>query len=252
MTEWDGVQYRQVNTLQQWLAARALDHLDLTGVHRLLDIGCGDGRVTAEIADRIPDSDVVGIDPSPHMIDIAPGRPGLQFEIGDVQTMSYRDEFDAAVSFNALHWVRDQQRALERIHAALRSPGSALLVLVCGGPRLSIEEAEMQVCRSPRWRRYFADFDAPYCHPDPQVWQRMAADAHWRTNEQGVDDLSWDFGSRKAFTRWATVGSNAWTTRLPQGAVEEFMDEVLDAYGSATGSDSTFRFLQLRSRLSKS
>ena len=61
----------------------------LDGVRSLLDVGCGDGRITAEIARRIPEADVVGLDPSPRMISIAPAGGRLSFELGDVRTMTY-------------------------------------------------------------------------------------------------------------------------------------------------------------------
>jgi trans-aconitate 2-methyltransferase len=120
MTDWDGTEYRRVSDLQQWLADRALDGLDLDRVRSLLDVGCGDGRITAEIARRIPEADVVGLDPSPRRISVAPASGRLSFELGDVRTMTYEDQFDAVVSFNALHWVLDQRLALSRIAAALR------------------------------------------------------------------------------------------------------------------------------------
>ena len=101
MADWDGTEYRKVSDLQQWLAYRALDGLNLDGVGSLLDVGCGDGRITAEIARRIVAADVVGLDPSPRMISIAPAGGNLTFELGDVCSMTYQSRFDAVVSFNA-------------------------------------------------------------------------------------------------------------------------------------------------------
>ena len=123
MAPWDGIEYRRVNSLQQWLADRALSDLDLDGVHSLLDVGCGDGRITATIADRLPGATVIGIDPSPRMISVAPSSDTVSFQIGDVCSMTYEGAFDVVVSFNALHWVLDQHRALSRIAGALRRPG---------------------------------------------------------------------------------------------------------------------------------
>jgi trans-aconitate 2-methyltransferase len=90
VTDWDGVEYRKVKTLQQWLADRALSGLDLHAVGSLLDIGCGGGRITAEIAARIRKATVVGLDPSPHMIAIAPTHGSLSFELGDVCLMIWQ------------------------------------------------------------------------------------------------------------------------------------------------------------------
>ena len=126
--------------MQQWLARRALDDVDLTGVTSLLDVGCGDGRVTQSLAQRIPDGRCVGIDPSPGMIAVAPASGNLTFEVDAVETMRFDDEFDLVVSFNALHWVTDQRRALSAVRAALHVGGRAVLVFVCGGPRPSMYE----------------------------------------------------------------------------------------------------------------
>jgi trans-aconitate 2-methyltransferase len=250
MADWDGTAYRRVNTLQQWLADRALDGLDLTGVRSLLDVGCGDGRITAQLAALIPDADVVAIDPSPRMIAIAPSGGRLSFQVGDVLSLPFEDRFDAVVSFNALHWVPDQRAALARIAAALHSGGTALLVLVCAGPRPSLEAIAMEVAAAPRWSGYFAGFDAPFVHPVPADFEANAAECGLETAQITVDDLSWDFGATENFRAWCAVGFDAWTSRLvPDGQATDFVNDTVDAYAAATGSDQVFRFMQLRAGL---
>jgi trans-aconitate 2-methyltransferase len=249
VSDWDGVAYRRVNNLQQWLADRALDDLDLDGVQSLLDVGCGDGRITAQIAERIPDAEIVGIDPSPRMIAIAPAQPQITFQVGDVLGLQFEDRFDAVVSFNALHWVPDQRTALSRIARAVHPRGWALLVFVCAAQRPSIEGIAMDVAATPQWREYFAGFDAPFVHPLPADFQATAAECGLKTDELIVDDLAWDFGTTESFRAWCAVGSGAWTSRVPDGRSTEFVDDMVDAYALATGSDQVFRFMQLRARL---
>ena len=53
-SDWDGRRYDEVNGLQRWVADQALSSLVLDGSERVLDVGCGDGRVTAEVAARVP------------------------------------------------------------------------------------------------------------------------------------------------------------------------------------------------------
>lgn len=249
MTDWDGVEYRKVNTLQQWLADRALSGLDLEGVVSLLDIGCGDGRITAEIAARIPEATVVGLDPSPHMISIAPAGGSLSFELGDVCSMTFSQRFDAVVSFNALHWVLDQRRALERIAAALHPTGWALLVFVCRGERPSLEDIAMRVAAAPRWVPYFTGFEAPFVHPDVMEWSELAASCGLTVTDCEARDVDWDFGSREEFMRWCAVGFGAWTDRLPEGAAAEFVADVTEAYEKVSGAAGMFRFMQLHTEL---
>ena len=92
------------------------------------------------------------------MIAVAPASGNLTFEVGAVETMRFDDEFDLVVSFNALHWVTDQRRALSAVRAALHVGGRAVLVFVCGGPRPSVEDVAMSVTATPRWSGSFGGF----------------------------------------------------------------------------------------------
>jgi trans-aconitate 2-methyltransferase len=227
VVDWDGTEYRRVNSLQHWLANRALSVLHLEGVQSLLDVGCGDGRITSAIADRMAGATVIGIDPSPRMISEAPASNKVTFRVGDVCGMLYEDEFDAVVSFNALHWVLDQRGALTRIAAAVRRPGWALLVFVCAGERPSLEQVAMLVTSRESWRRYFTHFTAPFMHPTTAAWAATASACGLQVVDKLVEDLSWDFESTDAFVDWCTVGFGAWTERLPNSAISAFVTDVL-------------------------
>ena len=71
MTEWDAAEYSRRSSLQEAMAQEVLALLDLNGPERILDVGCGDGKITAEIAIRVPPASVVGVDPSRDMISFA-------------------------------------------------------------------------------------------------------------------------------------------------------------------------------------
>ncbi len=89
---------------------------------RVLDVGCGTGQLTAEIARA--GAEVVGIDESRAMIEQARGNfPGLQFEVADVTRIAYREEFDAVFSNAVLHWVRAADAAAGAIARALNPGG---------------------------------------------------------------------------------------------------------------------------------
>jgi trans-aconitate 2-methyltransferase len=88
MTEWNAAEYYRRSSLQEAMAQEVLALLDLNGSERILDVGCGDGKITAEIATHAPRSSVVGVDPSRDMIRFAEShfgpatRPNLRFEVG--------------------------------------------------------------------------------------------------------------------------------------------------------------------------
>lgn len=91
MTEWNASEYAQLSGLQRAMVEEVLALLDLEGSERVLDVGCGDGRITAEIATRVPRGTVVGVDSSRDMITFASSRfgpavrPNVRFEVADAR-----------------------------------------------------------------------------------------------------------------------------------------------------------------------
>ena len=255
MTEWDAKAYSERSALQKWLADSHLAQLELHGTERVLDVGCGDGQITAEIARRLNSGSVLGVDPSTRMIAFAQAHfakleyPNLVFAVADATSLPYRREFDLVVSFNALHWVRDQGAALRGIRAALRPAGRAFLEFVSQGPRKSLEDVVEETCESERWARYFVGHAPPYVHLAPEQFRELASGAELRVERLERELKSWDFKSRQAFADWAAVGCIAWTTNLPEPERPAFIDDVLDRYGRldgvAGGGVRVFRFYQL-------
>ena len=250
MSQWDPDSYRRVNNLQQLVAERALADLVLEGDERVLDVGCGDGKVTAMIAARLTTGTVVGVDPSAKMIDAAkqllPDTSRSTFMVGTAAALTFHPSFDLVTSFNALHWEIRWLEALQRIRSALRPNGRALLVFVCDGERPSLEDVVTQACRSSRWKAAFNDFAAPFAHVDPDAYAAAAGSVGFAVDRLVVDDLEWDFGTRAAFADWCTAGLVAWTGRLASDDRADFVDDVISAYAEVSGSDTRFRFLETR------
>ena len=97
---------------------------------RILDVGCGTGQLTEEIANS--GAHVIGVDRAPEMIAAAKENfPDLQFEVTDIAAATYDNEFDAVFSNAALHWVRNQEGAITAIARALKPGGR--LVFEMGG-----------------------------------------------------------------------------------------------------------------------
>jgi trans-aconitate methyltransferase len=89
---------------------------------RVLDVGCGTGHLTAQIA--AAGAEVVGLDLSPAMIDQArQAYPALRFVVGDARDFSFPEPFDAIFSNAALHWVRQPQRVIASVARALKPGG---------------------------------------------------------------------------------------------------------------------------------
>lgn len=252
-SDWDGRRYDEVNGLQRWVADQALATLALDGSEQVLDVGCGDGRVSAELAARVPRGSVLGVDPSPRMLEVAAGRvrpdlPNLAFAPGAAEALAYEAEFDVVVSFNALHWVADLGLALQRIRAALVPRGTAYLQLVCEGERPSVEDVTYAVARGEPYVAHLVDVPAAYHHREPVEIARVARAVGLELVDERVDDLAWDFGSADAVREWLSVGFVDWLRPLPEHLRAALVSEAARDYAAIVGSPTVVRFLQLRDR----
>lgn len=163
----------RIAQLQEATAAEALALLQLQGSEKVLDVGCGNGKITAQIAARVPEGRVVGVDPSSGMIAFAtgqfvPAHPNLHFETGDGGSLRFNAEFDLVVSFNALHWIPNQDVALSSIRSTMKLNSLAQLRLVPAGKRKSLENVIEETRCSPRWTSSFEDLHDPYLHWTPE------------------------------------------------------------------------------------
>src|SRR6478736_6751111 len=105
MTEWDAAEYSRRSSLQEAMAQEVLALLDLKGSKRIIDVGCGDGKITAQIASRASKCSVGCFDPSRDMISFARSHsgpstlPNRHFEVADARRLPFKNEFDLVVSF---------------------------------------------------------------------------------------------------------------------------------------------------------
>ena len=255
MTDWNGSEYARFADLQHMLGRVFADELPIQGHERVLDVGCGDGQVTALIAARVTAGSVLGIDPSPLMVEQATARAGgnLRFAAGDVLDLA-RDlatdgPFDLVVSLNALHWVPDLGRALAELRSVTAGRGRLVLQMVGASERRSLEQTAMDAASSSRWSDAFAGFQAPFIHVSAARLEQLAGGAGLRVTDSSSTENVFDFADRASFERWCTLGFGSWLERLPDAGAAEFVRDVVDRYSRASGSPTRFAFTQLRSVL---
>lgn len=247
--EWGGEKYANIAELQHTLATAALDVIDWDPRATVIDLGCGDGVVTTEIALRVPEGNVLGIDPSEKQIDFAVANhvlPNLRFAVGDATTFEVNPARNVLTSFYALHWVHDLEQAAQRIFDALYPGGIVLMQHVGSGERQSLEETIALTSSSERWAQYFLDYQQPFEHRSDSEWNQLLVAAGFDDIEVHVEDIAWDFGDRAGFRAWCLGTFGAWTARLPEDRIDAFINEVLDAYATVIGRDGLFKFSQFR------
>jgi trans-aconitate 2-methyltransferase len=261
MTEWNASEYARVSALQTSMAEEVLSLLNLSGTEHILDVGCGNGKTTTEIAVRSPKGSVVGVDASAEMIAFATAHcdgtlhPNLRFTVADARHLPFQEEFDLVVSFNALHWIPEQAQALQSIHSALKPDGQAQLRLVPKGERKSLEDVIEDTRLSSRWARYFTSFQDPYLHLTPEQYGALAEQHGFRVLRTLTEAKTWDFQSRSAFLAFSSVGFIEWTQHLPEEQRRDFVEDVLDRYQPVAcdlpAEVHLFRFYQMDITLSR-
>ncbi len=165
--QWNAQQYAQYSSAQYAWALELIEKLKRQGNETVLDIGCGDGKATAAIADRLPRGKVVGIDSSVEMINLAKQRyaghtlPRLMFHQMDVRELSDKNRFDVVFSNAALHWIKNHPPILLRIQQAMKE--SSRLLFQMGGQGNAAQVVEiLDTFINGKWAIYFSDFSFPY------------------------------------------------------------------------------------------
>src|SRR5688572_15265992 len=134
---WNPADYAKNSDAQLAWARELIGKLNLMGDESLLDVGCGDGKVTAELAKIAPNGFVLGVDSSPDFITYARQHyppdvyPNLHFEQMDARHLHYSRLFNVIFSNAVLHWV-DDHRAFLAGCARLLNPNGRLIIS-CGG-----------------------------------------------------------------------------------------------------------------------
>ncbi|MEA3225659.1 MAG: methyltransferase domain-containing protein, partial [Planctomycetota bacterium] len=118
--EFDGEKYKRASGQQKAWGKTLISELELRGDERIVDLGCGDGALTAELAALVPDGSILGIDASESMIETARkghAEANLQFELLDISAIDFDSEFDVVFSNATLHWIKDHTELLANVLA---------------------------------------------------------------------------------------------------------------------------------------
>ena len=153
---WDGKTYDRIGTPQAEWGKVVLDRMQLRGDETVVDAGCGSGRVTELLLERLPEGHVIALDGSASMIDAARERLGthanIEFAVMDLLELDLGGrQVDGIISTATFHWITDHARLFERLHAVLRPGGQ--LVAQCGakGNIATVLRASYAVMPGPAW-----------------------------------------------------------------------------------------------------
>lgn len=240
--KWNPSDYASNSGAQAKWAAELMEKLPLNGDERILDLGCGDGKITVLLAEQVPRGSVLGVDHSAEMIEFAlnshtANLSNIAFQVADAAALDLPPEFDRVFSNAALHWVPDHPAVLRGVAASLKS-GGRLLFQMGGRGNVDDVSAIMQtLITDARWSPYFNDLGSTYFFFGPDEYERWLPEAGLRPLRCELIPKVMTHTPEK-FTGWLRTTWLRYTERVPEDRREDFIAECVRNYIEAFPPDA--------------
>jgi trans-aconitate 2-methyltransferase len=223
--DWDAPAYEQISAPLEAMGRDVLSRLDLRGDETVLDAGCGTGRVTAALLERLPHGRVIAVDGAPSMIQEARRRlpaDRVQCFVADLAELELDEPADAILSTATFHWIKDHDALFGALLAALKPGGR--LVAQCGGAGNIADVLAATRCAGAAHPE-LAEWEGPWYFASPEeTGERLrrigfTAVRTWRTE--------WPVDVDEPRTYFATVMLGSHLERLPPEHHDAFVEAVL-------------------------
>ena len=244
---WDPADYVANSAAQHSWAQELIAKLNLKGHERILDVGCGDGRVTAQLAKALSSGTATGVDSSEEMLRFAraafpaSNHPNLRFVQQDARQLDFDEPFDVLVSNAALHWVDDHPAFLRRAAHCLKAGGR--LVISCGGKgnARDVFVALRKTIRLQRWRDYFRDLAAPYFFHSPEEYEQWLPATGFEPRVVRLANKDTCFHGPANLTAWLRTTWLPYTQRVPAPQRDAFISDIVERYTARNPADESAR-----------
>lgn len=233
---WNPADYAKNSDAQLKWARELRLRLKLQGNESILDVGCGDGKITADFAAALPQGRVVGIDSSPEMIayavEVYPASqyPNLSFACIDARSLPFENEFDLVFSNAVLHWVDDHLAFLNGASRGLRLGGR--LIVSCGGEGNAAQVLQIfsHVVRREPWNTYFDDFRNPYFFYGIEAYQNWLHQAGLQSDRLELVPKDMTHPAPDGLAAWIRTTWMPVTHRVPEQERDRFIHEFVETY----------------------
>jgi trans-aconitate 2-methyltransferase len=225
--EWDGASYDRVSGPMEALGRDVLERLELAGDETVLDAGCGSGRITGALIERLPAGRVIAVDQSPSMIEAAKQRlgPDVDVRVVDLLELDLDEPLDAVLSTATFHWIADHDRLFKRLRSALRPGGQ--LVAQCGGEgNITVLRGKvLPLLSGEPYAEHFRDWSPPWNYAGAEVTQERLIAAGFASARCWLAPAPREPEYPREFLSTIVLGPHV--QQLPEELRERFMDEVM-------------------------
>jgi trans-aconitate 2-methyltransferase len=246
---WDAGTYHRVSNPQVAMSKAVLDRLELRGDETVLDAGCGSGRTTRLLVERLPHGRVIAVDADAQMVARARDELGPDADVrhADLAELRLRDgeRVDAVFSNATFHWIADHDALFARLAAALR-PGGRISAQ-CGGEGnvAAVHETAMLAAADAGLAHRFEGWARPWHFASPEQTQARLRAAGFEDVRCWLQPWPVEPDEPRAYLQAVCLGPHL--ERLEAGEHERFLDAVLARLGGQPTLD--YVRLNVRARL---
>lgn len=222
------------NSQQQWnVAYEALKTIIFKGDEQILDIGCGSGKITANLAGRVSTGSILGLDLSHGMIEFAqktyaPFYSNLSFIESDILEFNSTSQFDLIFSASSLHWVSDQQFLLTKVYDLLKDKGTILFTIPCS-PSLEITAIFQDIASQSTWKDYLKNLPQPRHKFNSEEYFLLLEQTGFHAIEVTQVPFTYFFETKREFADWFAAFSPMLFS-IPKEMHEMFLMSLVDRY----------------------
>jgi trans-aconitate methyltransferase len=233
---WDAEDYANYSKSQQIWGRELIDKLQLNGNEHILDIGCGDGKITAEIAGELPNGYIIGIDNSEEMIRLAfetylnKSYPNLEFKLLDAHDLDFYEKFDVVFSNAVLHWIEDHESILTRLYQSLKPHGRVLLQMGGKGNASDILDVLSEIIQKDPWKIYFENFANPYYFYSPEDYEGWIRHTGFTKSRIELLPKLMEHENRQEFEGWIRTTWLPYLKQIPKNQRNRFISDLTDDY----------------------
>ena len=249
--QWNPAGYHRVATVQQAWGLRVLDTLPAKPFRRILDAGCGSGRLTLALLRRYPKAKIVGLDQSAAMLHLARRNLSrfrrVDFLAGDLLTAEPGDRFDLIFSNATFHWVLDHPTLFRNLYSWLQ-PGGVLRAQCGGWGNLRrVDRLTPALARRGKFRDLLREFRKPVYLGTPRSTQHRLRDAGFTQACAWLQKAPTKFRSRARFLDFLQhVICASYLSHLPE--VEQkraYLEAFIDLYERRFGKPYLLDYVRL-------
>ena len=233
---WDAKDYSNFSSEQQKWGRELIAKLNLKEDDEVLDIGCGDGKITAEISLKVKKGHVTGIDNSEPMIQLAKRKfppakyQNLSFEVCDAREIYFHEQFNVVFSNAALHWVDDHAKVLKGIYKSLKPVGRVLLQFGGKGNASDILNILNEIKKDDEWIQYFNNFKFPYNFPGEKEFTELIGKSGLNSKRIQLVEKDMVHKGKSGLAGWVRTTWLPYTSKVPENRREEFIETIAQNY----------------------